>query len=258
LSRKDEILYTPSLRKRILVTGEVGAVLMNSEENKAYQVEIPFRLDHASVIKRLRLPKADSRLEQMARELEEMARAVARPKAVYLESHAQVIDRDTVQIEGIRFTSRALSRNLSNQDRVFPFIATVGKGLDELSVPATDMMRQFCLDAIKTLVLVSAVDYLADALKEKYCLANVAHMNPGEIEDWPITQQQPLFALFSGAEQQIGVTLTAGGLMKPLKSRSGILFPNDTGFVSCLLCTQQKCPGRRVPYNMEKVKEYLG
>jgi len=28
--------------------------------------------------------------------------------------------------------------------------------------------------------------------------------------------------------------LNAGGLMKPLKSRSGILFPNDNYFVRCL------------------------
>lgn len=232
-------------------------MLMNAEENKAYQVEIPFNLDEASVVKRLRLPKSDSRLEKMTYDLVDMARAVARPKAVYRVSHARVIGRDTVDIDGIRFTSRALSRNLHNQDRVFPFIATVGKELDELSVPAGDMMRQFCLDGIKTLVLVSAVDYLADSLKEKYYLGNMAHMNPGEIEDWPITEQKPLFALFHGAEKKVGVTLTTGGLMKPLKSRSGILFPNDTGFVSCLLCTQQKCPGRRAPYSPEMVKEYL-
>ena len=119
-------------------------------------------------------------------------------------------------------------------------------------------MRQFCLDVIKTLALISAVDYLAESLKEKYSLANLVHMNPGEIEDWPITEQKPLFSLFDGAEEKVGVTLTSGGLMKPIKSRSGILFPNDTGFVSCLLCTQQRCPGRRAPYTPEKVKEYLG
>jgi hypothetical protein len=168
-----------------------------------------------------------------------------------------VIDRNTVEIDGIRFTSRALSKSLIDQDRVFPFIATVGKELDELSVPATEMMGQFCVDVIKTQVLVSAVDYLADALKKKYCIGNIAHMNPGEIEDWPITEQKPLFALFEGAERELGVTLTTGGLMRPLKSRSGILFPSDTGFVSCLLCTQQKCPGRRAPYNQQKAKEYL-
>ncbi|PKN61169.1 MAG: hypothetical protein CVU57_30830, partial [Deltaproteobacteria bacterium HGW-Deltaproteobacteria-15] len=105
-------------------------------EDEIYLVEIPFTLDHASVVKRLRLPKSDGRHETMVSELLESSRAVARMKAVYRVSHAQVIDRDTVDISGTRFTSRALSRNLIDQDTVFPFIATVGKELDEFSVPA--------------------------------------------------------------------------------------------------------------------------
>jgi hypothetical protein len=119
-------------------------------------------------------------------------------------------------------------------------------------------MRQFCLDTIKTVVLVSSVDYLTEYLKEKQGIPRAALLNPGEITDWSITQQKPLFALFGGAEKKIGVSLTAGGVMKPIKSRSGILFPNDTGFLSCQLCTQLKCPGRRAKYDPELAKEYLG
>jgi len=232
--------------------------LENSEEKRVYQVEIPFKLDIASVVRRLRLNKTSRRLEEMARELAETARSIARPKAVYQLSHSRVIDNATVDIDGIRFTSRVLSKNLLNQDTVIPFIATIGKELDELPIPPRDMMRQFCLDTIKTVVLVSAVDYLAEYLKEKHGIPRAALLNPGEIADWPITQQKPLFALFGGAEKKIGVTLTAGGVMKPIKSRSGILFPNDTGFLSCQLCTQLKCPGRRAPYDPELAKEYLG
>jgi hypothetical protein len=214
-------------------------------------------LDPASVVKRLRLPDAGGRVEQMVRDLAESAAAVARPKALYRASHSRVIDRDTVLVDGIRFASRALSRNLIHQERVFPFIVTVGKELDELSAPSGDLLKQYCLDTIKTLALVAAVDWLADALREKYAIRKLAHMNPGEIEDWPITEQRPLFSLFGGAEEQVGVTLTSGGLMRPLKSRSGILFPSDSGFVSCLLCTQKNCPGRRAAYSADSVKAYL-
>jgi hypothetical protein len=232
--------------------------LTNSEEKRVYQVEIPFKLDIASVVRRLRLNKTSSRLEEMARELAETARAVARPRAVYQLSHARVIDNTTMDIDGIIFNSRVLSRLLRDQDTVIPFIATIGKELDELPVPPRDMMRQFCLDSIKTVVLVSAVDYLSEYLKEKHGIPRAALLNPGEIADWPITQQKPLFALFGGDEKKIGVSLTAGGVMKPIKSRSGILFPNDTGFLSCQLCTQLKCPGRRAKYDPVLAKEYLG
>jgi hypothetical protein len=232
--------------------------LANSEEKRVYQVEIPFKLDITSVVRRPRLNKTSRRLEEMARELAETARTIARPRAVYQLSHARVIDNATVDIDGIIFTSRVLSKNLLNQDRVIPFIATIGKELDEMPIPPRDMMRQFCLDTIKTVVLVSSVDYLTEYLKEKHGIPRAALLNPGEIADWPITQQKPLFALFGGAEKKIGVSLTAGGVMKPIKSRSGILFPNDTGFLSCQLCTQLKCPGRRAKYDPELAKEYLG
>jgi hypothetical protein len=231
---------------------------MHPEAKKVYQVEIPVRLDIEMAVKRLRLRNNSRRLEEMARELADTACAVAHPKAIYQISRARVIDNATVDIDGIVFTSKVLSKLLCSQDTVFPFIATIGQELDELPVPPRDMLRQFSLDAIKTVILVEAVDYLTEYLKEKYAIPQAALMNPGELKDWPISQQKPLFDLFGGAEKQIGVSLTAGGAMKPIKSRSGILFPNETGFLSCQLCTQLKCPGRRAKYDPELVKEYLG
>jgi hypothetical protein len=232
---------------------------MISQRKKVYQVDIPVNLDIEKVVKRLRLGRNNSnRLEVMARELAENARKIARPKAIYRISHARVIDSANVAIDGLIFNSRVLSKLLYNQEEVVPFIATIGPELDELPVPPRDMLRQFSLDAIKTVVLVGAVDYLTEYVKEKHDIAGAALMNPGELQDWPISQQKPLFELFGGAAAKIGVSLTAGGVMKPIKSRSGIIFPNETGFLSCQLCTQFACPGRRAKYDPELVKEYLG
>jgi hypothetical protein len=200
----------------------------------------------------------NKRLEELAAELAETARRIARPRAVYRLSHARIINNATVEIDGTIFKSRVLSKLLCHRDTVIPFIATIGKELDELPVPPRDMMRQFCLDNIKTVVLVAAVDYLTEYVKEKHHIPRAALLNPGEIEDWPITEQRPFFSLFSDVEKRIGVSLTTSGMMKPIKSRSGIIFPNETGFLSCQLCTQLKCPGRRAKYDPALVKEYLG
>jgi hypothetical protein len=232
---------------------------MNPEEKKVYQIEIPARLDIELVVRRLQIGRNSSnRLEEMTREIAGAALAIAHPKAIYQISHARVIDNATVAIDGVAFTSKVLSKLLCNQDEVIPFIATIGKELDEMPVPPRDMLRQFSLDAIKTVVLVGAVDFLTDFVKEKHAIPRAALMNPGELADWPISQQKPLFSLFGGAEKLIGVSLTAGGAMKPIKSRSGIIFPNETGFLSCQLCTQLKCPGRRAKYDPDLVKKYLG
>ena len=230
---------------------------MTRSEKREYQVAIPVNLDVAVVVKRLRVGRMGDRLEEMALELAETARKIARPQGIYKISHCRIIDNATVDIDGTIFTSKVLSKLLRDQDTVFPFIVTIGKELDDLPIARSDMMRNFCLDNIKTVVLVNAVDYLAGYVKEKYGILKAALLNPGEIEDWRITEQRPLFSLFNKTERQIGVTLTPGGVMKPIKSRSGIVFPNDTGFLSCQLCTQLKCPGRRAKYDPELQKQYL-
>jgi hypothetical protein len=231
---------------------------MSPKDKKVYQVEIPVSLDIEMVARRLQVRNNNRRLEEMTRELAETAKKIARPRAIYQISHAGVIDNVTVDIDGVTFTSRVLSKLLYGQDQVVPFIATAGKELDELPVPPRDMLRQFSLDAIKTVILVGAVDYVIEYIKEKYDIPHAALMNPGELPDFPIGQQKQLFALFGGEEKHIGVSLTEGGAMKPIKSRSGIIFPNETGFLSCQLCTQLKCPGRRAQYDPALVKEYMG
>lgn len=231
--------------------------MKNPVEKEIYQLEIPVDIDVKKVVNWLRLGRMGPRTEEMALELAEKAHKIARPKAIYQISHARVIDNATVDIDGTIFTSKVLSKLLRHQETVYPFIATIGKELEELPIPPKDMMMNFCLDSIKTVVLVTAVDYLEQYVKEKHNILKVALLNPGEVEDWYITQQKPLFKLFKDVEKRIGVSLTSGGVMKPIKSRSGIIFPNDTGFLSCQICTQLKCPGRRAKYDPELQKQLL-
>ena len=231
--------------------------MKNPVEKEIYQLEIPVNLDVEAVVKWLRLGRTSARLEEAARELAKTARKIARPKAIYKISHSRIIDSTTVDIDGTIFTSKVLNKLLRNRDTVYPFIATVGKELEELPISPKDMMMNFALDGIKTVVLVNAVDYLAQYVREKNNIPKSALLNPGEVEDWRITEQKPLFSLFKDTESRIGVSLTSVGVMKPIKSRSGIVFPNDTGFLSCQICTQLKCPGRRAKYDPELQKQYL-
>ena len=226
-------------------------------EKEVYRVEIPLELDADSVIKFLEFRGSNERLESVALELIDKAASIARPKGIYMVLQAHRIDRDTVDVSGVRFTSRVLSKLVDIPKTVYPLIATIGPELDDLTAPPRDMWQNLCLDTIKTIVLISGIEYLSGYLKDKYSLDGTAYMNPGEIDDFPISQQVPLFSLFNGAEKQIGVSLTKGGVMKPIKSRSGIMFPDDTGFLSCRLCTQPRCPGRRAAYDPELEKEMM-
>ena len=217
---------------------------------------IPVDLEPDKVLKFMRMRDSNQQVERMVQELVEVARSIAKPKAVYKVSYVDDKDGDTVTIDGVRFTSRVLRINLDKVERVFPYIATCGMELEEIAVPSSDVMKSFCFDAIKTMVLRSAITYFSSRLTERYALGKMSHMNPGSLESWPLTQQKELFSLFGNAEELIGVRLTKSCVMFPLKSSSGIYFPSEIKFESCQLCLREKCIGRRAPYDPELAKRY--
>jgi hypothetical protein len=207
-----------------------------------------------------RLPKFrgnQERLNTIVREMTDKARAMAQHRAVYTTARVSCTDSDHVDIDGIKFTSRILNKKLCDLETVYPFITTIGKELDEFRAPPGEMWQSFILDSLKTLVLISAVRYVTERITEEFSLSKVASMNPGELKDWPIHQQLPLFQLFGVKEKAIGVSVSSGGAMRPLKSRSGIVFEDNTGFVSCRCCNQEHCPGRQAPYDPALVEEYI-
>jgi len=218
---------------------------------------ISFDTDSETVLQSLRLHRRNRQIEEMVQELLDEAHAVARPKAVYRVSFVENRGEDTVDIDGIRFTNGVLRKNLDCVHRVFPYIATCGAELDEISIPASDVMKIFCLDVIKTFALGAALKFLSEHIQQEYSLGQASHMNPGEL-DWSITQQKLLFSLFDNTEKLIGVSLTASNMMRPLKSRSGIYFPNETGYASCQLCLEKRCPGRKAAYNPKLARELMG
>jgi len=219
---------------------------------------IPVDLEPDKVLKFMRIRDGNQQAERMVQELVEVACSIAKPKVVYKVSYVDDKDGDTVTIDGVRFTSRVLRINLDQAERVFPYIATCGTELEEIAVPSSDVMKSFCFEEIKIMVLESAITYFSNHLTEHYALGKMSRMSPGSgsLESWPIAQQKGLFSLFGDVEELIGVRLAKSCVMFPLKSVSGICFPTEITFESCQLCPREKCIGRRTPYDPELAKKY--
>ena len=217
---------------------------------------IPFKLSLENILKKLRLPAENKEIITSIEEIIEIVRSTARPKAVYKVSYVDSKNENSLCIDGVGFTSRILRINLHKVERVFPYIATCGKEMDEITVPADDFVINYCLDTIKGMVLKTALDYLNIHITDNYMTGKLSKMNPGSLEDWPITQQKELFSIFDNAENTVGVTLSDSYLMTPVKSVSGILFPTEIIFESCRLCSREACDERRKPYDPEEVKKY--
>ncbi len=219
---------------------------------------IPVVLDPKKVLKRLRMRKRHEHVKKTVQELIEVVRPIARPKAVYEVCYVDNKNGDSLNVGGIKFTSRVLRVNLDKAGRVFPYVITCGKEVDEITVPASDFLKYYCLDKIKEMLVRSARDYLKDYLQRNYALPQLSAMNPGSLKDWPITQQKELFSIFGNVEELIGVKLTEALFMVPLKSVSGIFFPTQVEFISCQLCPREVCEGRKAPYTPDLAKKYKG
>lgn len=215
--------------------------------------KIGFRPNIAFLAKHLHL-KPESRTYSEFLRIVKEAVAAAKPKAAWRVGYIEENDQSSALINGIRFTSKVLCINLEPVHRVFFYLATCGEEMEAWSKGMPDMLYQFWADTLREAALKSASRALNDHLKTQYQLPKTSAMAPGSLEDWPITQQRQLFEAMDGLDQQIGVKLTDSYLMLPIKSISGIRFPSEDHFESCMLCPRENCPGRRAAYNAELYK----
>jgi len=212
---------------------------------------IPVELSADFVRNKLRAPRRGA-VEALLSEALSLADARAAFAAAYIEEKGA----DEVVIDGRRFKSRVLRKNLDEAGRVFPAVVTIGGRLEQRADQAKDLLEKYYLDAIGNLILAEARSHLIQHLCRRFALEKLSWMSPGSLEDWPLEEQRPLFALLDGAQAAVGVQLTESLLMLPRKSVSGIFFPSETTFFSCRLCPRERCEGRKARYDEALAKEY--
>ena len=216
--------------------------------------EIPLDIPYGEVRRQLHMKK-DERWDAV-KELAQSAQAYMKPQALYRVCYIDEKNSPSITIQGIRFTSKILVKNLMELERVFPYVVTIGKEFGEYLDAEGDMLKNFYLDVIANVVLGTARRYLEKYLQKRYGLTGMSFMSPGSLADWPVDQQRPLFALFGNGETPIGVSLNDSCLMLPAKSVSGIYFPTEVHFSNCQLCDREKCPGRKAAYDPKVALEF--
>ena len=217
---------------------------------------IPITLDPQKVIKELHLDrKPGSKVD--VNELISTTESLIEPRVSFKVSYIAEKNEDSVNIDGADFTSSVLRINLEEVERVFPYIITIGKTLEDTARSYGDLLRQYYLENIGDMVLSLCKKYLEKHIKRNYGLTKISSMSPGSLKNWPVTEQKPLFSLFPDIKDLMGVNLTDHMLMIPRKSISGIIFPKEKTFISCQLCSRDRCPSRIAPFD-EKVKEKYG
>jgi hypothetical protein len=210
--------------------------------------DIPFVVNLDSLKQRLRIRENNSSHPRFQSLVEE-AQRIARPKALYRPVFIEERNEEAVKVEGKWFRSRILTVNLRQAHRIFLYVATCGAELDKWAKGQKDILKAFWAEAVKETALRNAVAAVGVHLEDRYHPGRTAHQNPGSLKDFPLTEQEALFALMGDTRESIGLTLLPSLMMSPTHSVSGIIFPTTEDFQSCLLCPREKCPGRRAAYD---------
>ncbi|MFA6929249.1 MAG: vitamin B12 dependent-methionine synthase activation domain-containing protein [Lentisphaeria bacterium] len=207
--------------------------------------EISWQLDSASLLDKVHVEPGSEDADELLH-LVQKARTLAKPKVLMAEAFVEARTEDQIQINGIRFSSRMLRQQLSEVQRVFPFVASCGTELDSFSLPADDLLQKYWWEAIKEAVLANARRFFMEYLWLRFRVQKSSCMLPGAgaAGVWAIEEQTKLFALLGDVKKQIGVELTDSFLMLPHKSCSGIQYASAKDFRSCQVCQRANCPGR--------------
>jgi hypothetical protein len=224
-------------------------------DNLTFYENIEVTLDVNTLVNRNLLRKSIVESDDFKWALEQAKESI-HPCVATREAIVAVLDDSRVLIGDQEFTSRILRVNVAPCDKVYPFIATIGPELESLAAKQSKLTKKFYLEMVGDFSLMSVVKQIEERVMKLQNIKKGAVITPGELKNWPITQQVPLFNLFGNSLNRLGVELTTSMMMKPRKSRSGIVFESQNGFIQCQLCSMDRCPGRVAKYIPEKYLEY--
>ncbi|NLC43420.1 MAG: vitamin B12 dependent methionine synthase [Clostridiales bacterium] len=216
--------------------------------------KISFKLDRNQLFKKLHVDPDSDDGKQLTIMIQH-AELIGKPKVLYTLSSINSLNDECVTVDSVKLSSRVMQVNFAEINRVFPYVVTCGRELYEWAGNIEDMLEQYWADIIMEQALTIALKYFHIHMQEEYRLGKFKAMNPGSLEDWPISQQRELFQILGNAREAIGVELTDSYLMLPVKSTSGILFQTESNYENCQLCPREDCSNRRAKYNTELYEE---
>lgn len=188
------------------------------------------------------------------------AEGLACPKAYIRPAKVEAWDETGVTLGGVRFEGTLLSEKLrphfESGEVVYLYTATCGRELHEWAAACDDILLRSAADDICIAYLRMGMGAMREiAAGEFFGGKHFSAMNPGSLPSWNLRGQIPMFEFLGEGAVQCGVSLTDSLLMVPFKSSSGLYFPTEHNFESCMFCDKLDCPNRRAPFLMNKAAD---
>ncbi len=186
--------------------------------------------------------------------IEEM-KGVANAKLLYGKARVERWSETSVTVDGIDFHGKDLASRLKGVETVFPFLCTCGTEINDFAWGCKDLVKMLYIDAVMHFYLREAFLVLADKVDNALC-AHSYSMAPGSFEDWPLTEQKPLFELLNEGEGT-GVTLSESCIMEPAKSVTGFRFYRPDQPKDCCRCFYRDCGERECEFQVSAFDQTL-
>jgi hypothetical protein len=172
------------------------------------------------------------------------------PKSIYREFGVRALENG-VEINGVKFLSEALKKNLSGCDKVLLYCCTLGIESDVIlrKYGATDSSKFVLAQAIFTEMCEAYSDEITEKLAAEY-LKNGLYLNPRfsvGYGDLALEYQREFFKLLE-ITKRIGVTLNDECMMTPSKSVTafiGITKDQPCERKTCEICDKTDCQFRK-------------
>ena len=217
----------------------------------------PFALDEksrAAILEKWDAANYDGEVDDLLAEAEAIASPRAFLRRAYVtsadESGVVLTTEDGGETRTCRIDSPLVAEKLRKDTTVVGTVATCGRALYDLSVTYRDdpLLREVAEDICLAYMRHAGIalhEYLREHI---YGNDKFSRLSPGSLASWDITGQVPLFEFLGEGAGLAEVELTPSYLMIPYKSGSGLSFPTDSPFESCMRCPRENCPNRRADY----------
>jgi len=185
-------------------------------------------------------------LVQLAERSLEEGRPLLRPRVLAQHFEVEGLHHETLRLRGGDLRSPLIAQHLGGARRVVTLICTIGSALPErvAELMGENMLQALAMDGVGS----AAVEALANAACRRIEDQAAAEgwqttipLSPGMV-GWPVDEGQPqIFGLVDASE--IGVSLTEGSVMLPLKSLSMVLGLGpelQTGGRPCDYCSMRE------------------
>ena len=220
------------------------------------RTDIEPHIDLAQLAARLHA-KPDTVTYRRAAELFEQAKPLLKPGYIIRCFPLTELTADSFMLGGQMFHSRVAAKMLKNQRESWVYIATSGREISEYIAAAESRFDQYLLDQIAYFACMQAMDTMLGDISLRLGIGRHMRLSPGSIIDWSVAEVKTFFTLLDGDYQRLNLRVLDSGMIDPLKSVSGILFPTEVEFASCDICSRANCSDRKTLFNEDKYYEMI-